>query len=877
MAQPTAKNHAKRGTHKHYAQMTLPNPQRHVVPTAVLTQSKLVPINAVRPVSTAVQNKCCSRKMGMETKMPNFRPCFSQHKGINEPQKGNPQHALKDKGVIDSGCSRHMIGNISYLSYFKKLNGGYVAFGGNPKGAVPLAPRFLLVLKETSWLSCFKSDDSVPTSLVNDRYKSGEGYHVVPPPYIRTFMTLKPDLVFHDAPTVSKTVPNVFNVKPSTTKPTKDMSQSNRPSALIIEDWVSDSKDESKGEPMPTQKAPSFIQISKYVKTPRTSVKTIEHPKQAKNLRIDNHKSRDHKHRWNRKACFVCNILNHLIKDCDYYERQMGNPQQALKDKGVIDSGCSRHMTGNISYLFDFEEINGGYVAFGGNPKGGKITCKEKKNRTLIEAATTMLADSLLPIPFWAEAVNTACYVQNRVLVTKPHNKTPYELLLGKTLCIGFMRSFGCPVTILNTLDPLGKFDDADATFDVKENENEVHVSPSSSNQPKKHDEKAKREAKRKSPVDLSTGVRDLRDEFEEFSINNTNRVNTASAPVTAVGLNPTNNTNSFNAASPSNNSISLNFEIGRKSSFVDPDMHALEEIVYSDDEEDVGAEANFSNLETNISVSHILTTRVHKDHHVSQIIGELTTAPQTRSTARMVKEQGGLNQINNDDFHTLKRISIRSTLIEAARTMLADSLLPILFWAEAVNTACYVQNKEGSVPTWLFDIDTLTKTMLYKPVTTGNQSNPSAGVQEQFDVEKAGEEIVQQYMFFPVWSSGSTNPQNTDGDAAFEGRKPESEVNVSPSSKFKDFFDNSINEDNAAGNLFPVVGKFSTNNTNTFSATGPSNVAASLTQGKYSCIDTSQLPDDPNMPELEDITYSDDENDVGAEADFNNLETSIT
>ncbi|GKB76887.1 putative ribonuclease H-like domain-containing protein [Tanacetum coccineum] len=83
----------------------------------------------------------------------------------------------------------------------------------------------------------------------------------------------------------------------------------------------------------------------------------------------------------------------------------------------------------------------------------------ERKNRTLIEAARTMLADSLLPTTFWAEAVNTACYVQNRVLVTKPHNKTPYELLLGRPPSISFMRPFGCPVTILNTLDPLGKFD----------------------------------------------------------------------------------------------------------------------------------------------------------------------------------------------------------------------------------------------------------------------------------------------------------------------------------------------------------------------------------------------------------------------------------
>nr|GEW82658.1 retrovirus-related Pol polyprotein from transposon TNT 1-94 [Tanacetum cinerariifolium] len=89
-------------------------------------------------------------------------------------------------------------------------------------------------------------------------------------------------------------------------------------------------------------------------------------------------------------------------------------------------------------------------------PQQNGIT--ERKNRTLIEAARTMLADSLLPIPFWAEAANTACYVQNRVLVTNPRNKTPYELLHGRTPSIGFMRPFGCLVTILNTLDSLGKF-----------------------------------------------------------------------------------------------------------------------------------------------------------------------------------------------------------------------------------------------------------------------------------------------------------------------------------------------------------------------------------------------------------------------------------
>ncbi|GJU63447.1 retrovirus-related pol polyprotein from transposon TNT 1-94, partial [Tanacetum coccineum] len=82
----------------------------------------------------------------------------------------------------------------------------------------------------------------------------------------------------------------------------------------------------------------------------------------------------------------------------------------------------------------------------------------ERKNRTLIEAARTMLADSFLPNTFWAETVSTACYVLNRVLVTKPHNKTPYELLTGKTPIISYIRHFGCHVTILNTIDHLGKF-----------------------------------------------------------------------------------------------------------------------------------------------------------------------------------------------------------------------------------------------------------------------------------------------------------------------------------------------------------------------------------------------------------------------------------
>nr|GEZ74875.1 uncharacterized mitochondrial protein AtMg00810-like [Tanacetum cinerariifolium] len=232
---------------------------------------------------------------------------------------------------------------------------------------------------------------------------------------------------------------------------------------------------------------------------------------------------------------------------------------------------------------------------------------------------------------------------------------------------------------------------------------------------------------------------------------------------------------------------------------------------------------------------------------------------------------------------------------------------------------ANFLENKPnitGSGPTWLFDIDCLTRTMNYQPVTAGNQTNPSAYFQDKFDAEKAGEEINQQYVLFLVWSSGSTNPQNNDGDAAFDrkehdfnAKKPKSKVSVSPNSsaqskkqddktkkeakgkshvesftgyrdlsaEFEDCSDNSINELNAACTIVFTVGQNSLNNTNTFSTDGPSNAAASPTYGKSSFIDASQLPDDPDMPELEDITYSDDDDDVGVEADFNNLETSIT
>nr|GEY80577.1 hypothetical protein [Tanacetum cinerariifolium] len=93
-----------------------------------------------------------------------------------------------------------------------------------------------------------ENDESLPPSPIYDRYQSGDGYHVVPPPYTGTFMPPKPDLVFHNVPTDNETIHTAFNVELSPTKPDIDLSHTHRPSAPIIEDWVSDSEEDSEAE-----------------------------------------------------------------------------------------------------------------------------------------------------------------------------------------------------------------------------------------------------------------------------------------------------------------------------------------------------------------------------------------------------------------------------------------------------------------------------------------------------------------------------------------------------------------------------------------------------------------------------------------------------
>nr|GFC75117.1 hypothetical protein [Tanacetum cinerariifolium] len=165
-------------------------------------------------------------------------------------------------------------------------------------------------------------------------------------------------------------------------------------------------------------------------------------------------------------------------------------------------------------------------------------------------------------------------------------------------------------------------FDGKENDFDVKKPKSEVILSLSSSGQSRKQDDKTKKEAEGKSHVESVIGYRDLNAEFEDCSDNSSNEVNAAGSIVPTVRQNSLNSTNTVSAAGLSNDVVSSTY---RKSSFIDasqltddPDMPDLEDITYSDDENDVGAEADFNNLETYITISPIPTTRIHKDHPVS-------------------------------------------------------------------------------------------------------------------------------------------------------------------------------------------------------------------------------------------------------------------
>nr|GEU30395.1 hypothetical protein [Tanacetum cinerariifolium] len=484
-----------------------------------------------------------------------------------------------------------------------------------------------------------------------------------------------------------------------------------------------------------------------------------------------------------------------------------GNSQNNIDDKGYWDSGCSRHMTGNISYLSDYEPFDGGYVSFGqgGCKITGKETIKtgklefenvyfvkdlkynlfsvsqicdnknsvlftdskcivlgqnfklkddtnvllrtprqhnmysidlnnvvphkdltclvakasadqsilwhrrlgktikrefsnartpqqnevaEKRNNTLIEAARTMLADAKLPVTFRAEAVNTACYVQNRVLVNKSQNKTPYELFNGRTPAIGFLKPFGCHVMILNTLEHLGKFDakgdegyfigysmssKAFRVFNKRTKRVEEHL----------HVNFLKNKAIEKgvSPnwlfdIDFLTMsmnyVPVVVAAHLESSTSNAQDTCNADAPESSGNFNPTATltnpltsqleTLTVETLIPTNDTPSLDNILTLTNRFED-----ILGVTTNFDESN-RVEADLGNMENNISASPTPTFKIHKDHPKSQIIGLVDTLVQTRTKSKEMKEQSFIATIHQKTDPALLQFCLFSLIKNKAR-----------------------------------------------------------------------------------------------------------------------------------------------------------------------------------------------------------------
>nr|GEY65553.1 hypothetical protein [Tanacetum cinerariifolium] len=379
--------------------------------------------------------------------------------------------------------------------------------------------------------------------------------------------------------------------------------------------------------------------------------------------------------------------------------KPLGAPQDALKDYGCFDSGCSRHMTGNISYLTDFKEHDRGYVAFGGGAKGGKITGKGTI-RTATKDETSRILKSFITkienlvekkvkiircdnrIEFKNRVMNEFCEEkgnkreysvartpqQNRVverrtrtlieatrtmvLLVKPYFKTPYELFKGRSPALSFMRPFGCHVTILNTLDQLGKFDGkldegiivgyskiskafrvynirtrkVEETLHIIFLENKPMIAGTNSN-----------DFIDNSLFDSSSQALDCHNKNKQgpsqaSESDNQERPNAKSGTKTVNTARPVNTTTPTYANYPN-----------------DPLMPNLEDArIFSDayDDKDEDAEADYNNLETVISVSPISSARIHKDHLKEDIIREVNSAVQTRKMAKH-NEVGLISFIN--------------------------------------------------------------------------------------------------------------------------------------------------------------------------------------------------------------------------------------
>ncbi|GJS38289.1 putative ribonuclease H-like domain-containing protein [Tanacetum coccineum] len=467
----------------HFQNQAQSTVQRPFYKRTVLTKrSNNQTINTGRQtVNTGRQNVNTVRARGFNAVKPSacwvWRPIKPNGASLSNSQ-------LNDKGFVDSGCSRHMSGNIAHLSDFKDFDGGYVTFGGGAnggritgKGTIKtdkLDFEDVYFVKELKFnlFSVSQMCDKKNYVLFTDS----------------ECLVLSPNFKLPDENQILLKIPrqnNMYsfdmkNIVPKdgltclVAKATSEESMLwhrrlghvnfKNINKLVKENLVRDlplkrfENDQTcvaclKGKQHRAScKTKAFSPITKPLFMLHmdlfgpTFVSSLMHKKYC--LVVTDDYSRFSWVFFLRTKDETSEILKNFIKEVEN-----------LVDKKVkiIRSDNGTEFKNKVMDEFCREKGIKREYSVARTPQQNGVA--ERKNRTLIEAARTMLADSKLPTTFWAEAVSTACYVQNRVLIVKPHNKTPYELFRGIKPAIGFMKPFGCHVTILNTLDKLGKFD----------------------------------------------------------------------------------------------------------------------------------------------------------------------------------------------------------------------------------------------------------------------------------------------------------------------------------------------------------------------------------------------------------------------------------
>ncbi|GJY25383.1 putative ribonuclease H-like domain-containing protein [Tanacetum coccineum] len=460
------------------------NKQNQFVPTAVLTRTGKIPVSTARASSTNIfstamqsfnrQSVLTTTAMKVNTFQPNMnrvRPTNVFQKTHSRPfkkttglrtdfskQKVNtvkdyPHRALKNKGIVDSGCSRHMTGNKAYLAEFQDFNGGPVAFGGSKgyitgKGKIKTGKLdfedvcFVKELQHFNLFSVSQMCDKKNKVLFTDS----------------ECLVLSPEFKLPDENHVLLKVPrqnNMYSFNLENIVPSGGL-------AYLIAKATTDESNKWHRRLGHV----NFKNLNKLVKG--NLVRGLP-SKLFQNDHTCVACQKGKQHKASCKAKTVSSISHSLqLLHMDLFGPTSDETSAILKDfirqienqlnQKVKTIRCDNGTEFKNKDVIEFCGSKGIKREYSNARTPQQNGVAERKNRTLIEAARTMLADSFLPNTFWAEAVSTACYVLNRVLVTKPHNKTPYELLTGKIPIISYIRPFGCHVTILNTIDHLGKF-----------------------------------------------------------------------------------------------------------------------------------------------------------------------------------------------------------------------------------------------------------------------------------------------------------------------------------------------------------------------------------------------------------------------------------